>query len=58
MVKGVTINSLARMTQDEFARMDEKFEARFDKIDKTLGEVKSALKTVLDAVLDIPFISP
>ncbi len=48
--KKITIDSLARMTQNEFSRIDE----RFDKVDQTLGEMKSTLKTVLDVVLDIP----
>ena len=43
----MTIDTLARMTQDEFSRMDGKFEARFDKMDDTL-------KTILDVVLEIP----
>jgi len=54
MIKKMTIDTLARMTQDEFSRvgerldnMETKFEARFDKLDSTL-------KTVLDVVLEIP----
>ena len=50
----MTIDKLARMTQNEFSRvyerfdsMESKFEARFDKMDHTL-------KTVLDVVLEIP----
>ena len=50
----MTIDSLARMTAEQFAKVDErfdamdsKFEARFDKMDATL-------KTVLDVVLEIP----
>ena len=50
----MTIDTLARMTQDQFAETDKrfdsmetKFEARFDKVDSTL-------KTVLDVVLEIP----
>ena len=54
MKKKMTIDTLARMTQDEFARMDEKFESRFDKIDGDMTEMKSTLKTVLDVVLEIP----
>jgi len=50
----MTIDNLARMTQDEFSRVNEKFEKRFDKIDGDMVEVKSALKTVLDVVLEIP----
>ena len=52
--KKMTIDSLARMTAEQFSKVDErfdsmetKFEARFDKIDSTL-------KTVLDVVLEIP----
>ncbi len=54
MKKKMTIDSLARMTAEQFAKVDErfdamdsKFEARFDKMDATL-------KTVLDVVLEIP----
>ena len=54
MSKKMTIDTLARMTQDEFARMDGKFEARFDKVDNDMAEMKSTLKTVLDVVLEIP----
>ena len=50
----MTIDTLARMTQDEFSRMDGKFEARFDKVDNDMAEMKSTLKTVLDVVLEIP----
>ncbi|MBI2674481.1 MAG: hypothetical protein HYX22_01965 [Candidatus Yanofskybacteria bacterium] len=59
--KKITIDGLARMTAEQFAKVDErfnsmdarfdamdtKFEARFDKLDSTL-------KTVLDVVLEIP----
>jgi len=54
MIKKMTIDTLARMTQDEFSRMDGKFEARFDKVDNDMAEMKSTLKTVLDVVLEIP----
>ena len=54
MKKKMTIDSLARMTAEQFSKVDErldsieaKFEARFDKVDSTL-------KTVLDVVLEIP----
>lgn len=54
MKKKITIDTLARMTQDEFSRvgerldnMETRFDARFDKLDSTL-------KTVLDVVLEIP----
>lgn len=54
MPKKMTIDNLARITADQFAKVDErldsmeaKFEARFDKVDSTL-------KTVLDVVLEIP----
>jgi len=50
----MTIDTLARMTQDEFSRMDGKFEARFDKVDNDMVEMKSTLKTVLNVVLEIP----
>ncbi len=54
ILEKMTIDTLARMTQDEFSRMDEKLEARFDKVDQHLDKVDSTLKTVLDVVLDIP----
>ena len=54
MKKKMTIDTLARMTQDEFSRMDGKFEARFDKVDNDMVEMKSTLKTVLNVVLEIP----
>ena len=60
----MTIDSLARMTAEQFAKVDERFDevdkrfdavdARFDKVDNDMAEVKSALKTVLDVVLEIP----
>lgn len=48
--KKMTIDTLARMTQDEFARMGE----RFDSIDSTLIELKEGQKRILDVVLEIP----
>lgn len=57
MKKKITIDSLARMTQDEFSRMGERFDAvdaRFDKMDVTLNKMNVTLKTVLDVVLKIP----
>lgn len=50
MKKKITVDTLARMTQDEFARMDE----RFDKVDNRLDKIDATLKTVLDVVLEIP----
>ena len=50
MKKKMTIDGLARMTAEQFARVDERFDsmdARFDKMDGTL-------KTILDVVLEIP----
>ena len=57
MSKKMTIDSLARMTAEQFAKVDERFdavEARFDKVDNDMAEMKSTLKTVLDVVLEIP----
>ena len=51
MIKKMTIDTLARMTQDEFSRMDGKFEARFDKVDNDMAEMKSTLKTILHLIL-------
>lgn len=53
----MTIDKLARMTQNEFSVMGERFDAmdtRFDKMDVTLNKINSTLKTVLDVVLEIP----
>lgn len=50
MLKKMTIDTLARMTAEQFTKVDE----RFNKVDETLGEMKSTLKTVLDVVLEIP----
>ena len=50
MKKKTTIDTLARMTAKQFAKVDERFDAvdaRFDKMDGTL-------KTILDVVLEIP----
>lgn len=55
--KKVTIDTLARMTQDEFARMGERFDAvdaRFDEMDTRFDKMDATLKTVLDVVLEIP----
>ncbi len=57
MKKKITIDTLARMTQDEFSRMGERFDAvdvRFDKVDGRLNKMDSTLKTILDVVLEIP----
>ena len=50
MKKKITIDTLARMTQNEFSRMDE----GFDKVDNRLDKINATLKTVLDVVLEIP----
>ncbi|MEK7217561.1 MAG: hypothetical protein AAB374_00430 [Patescibacteria group bacterium] len=54
MKKKMTIDTLARMTQDEFARMGESIDTRFDKVDKRLDKMDGTLKTILDVVLEIP----
>ena len=64
MKKKMTIDTLARMTQDEFSRVGEHFDkvderfnavdARFDKVDDRLNKMDVTLKTVLDVVLEIP----
>ena len=57
MEKKITIDSLARMTQNEFSRIDERFDAvdiRFDKVDERLNKMDTTLKTILDVVLEIP----
>ena len=57
----MTIDKLARMTQDEFSRMSESIEAcfdkvdeRFDKMDTRLDKMNHTLKNILDVVLEIP----
>ncbi len=53
----MTIDKLARMTQDEFSVMGERFDKvdeRLDKMDTTLNKMNITLKTVLDVVLEIP----
>lgn len=57
MKKKITIDTLARMTQDEFSRMGERFDKideRFNSIDDTLHELKDGQKRLLDVVLEIP----
>ena len=57
MRKKMTIDTLARITADQFNRVDERFDAvdvRFDKIDERFNKIDSTLKTVLDVVLEIP----
>lgn len=59
--KKMTIDNLARMTQDEFSRMSDSIDARFDtvdvrfdKVEERLDKVDSTLKTILDVVLELP----
>lgn len=54
MKKKMTIDTLARMTQDEFARMGERFDSLDAKVETGFAEMKSTLKTVPDVVLEIP----
>ncbi len=57
MKKKITIDTLARMTQDQFAKIDERFDKvdeRFDKVDERFDKVDISLKTILDVVLEIP----
>lgn len=57
MKKKITIDTLARMTQDEFSKIDERFDSvdvRFDKVDERLNKMDTTLKTILDVVLEIP----
>ena len=46
----MTIDKLARMTQNQFSVMGE----RFDKVDDTLFELKEGQKRLLEIVLEIP----
>ena len=50
MKRKITIESLARMTQDEFSVIGE----RFDKVDARFEKIDHALKNILDVVLEIP----
>lgn len=53
----MTIDKLARMTQNQFDEIDKRFDAvdvRFDKVDDRLDKMHTTLKTVLDVVLEIP----
>ena len=50
MKKKMTIDSLARMTADQFNRVDE----RFDSVDNSLQELKDGQKRILDVLLEIP----
>ena len=57
MKKKVTIDILARMTQDEFSRVGERFDKideRFDDVDTRFDKMDGTLKTILDVVLEIP----
>ena len=66
MKKKITIDTLARMTQDQFSRIDEHFESvdkrfdtvdsRFDKVDERLDKVDQRLEkmdSTLKTVLDV-----
>ena len=57
MKKKMTIDTLARMTQDQFSKIDERFDKideRFNGVDARFDKLDSTLKTVLDVVLEIP----
>ena len=57
MKKKITIDTLARMTQDQFTKIDERFnavDARFDRVDARFDKMDTTLKTILDVVLEIP----
>ena len=57
MNKKMTIDTLARMTQNEFSKIDERFDAvdkRFNGIDNTLQELKRGQKRLLEVVLELP----
>jgi len=46
----MTIDKLARITADQFSRVDE----RFDWMDKRFDQMDHKLQTILDVVLEIP----
>ena len=50
MPKKLTINDLARMTQEEFSRVGE----RFDGVDRKLERLAQGQEVILKAVLDLP----
>lgn len=55
--KKMTIDTLARMTAEQFAKVDARFDAmdaRFDGMDSRFDKMDATLKTVLDVVLEIP----
>ena len=57
MKKKMTIDTLARMTAEQFTKVDERFDAmdnRFDAMDKRFDKMDGTLKTILDVVLEIP----
>ncbi|OGM99507.1 MAG: hypothetical protein A3B91_02015 [Candidatus Yanofskybacteria bacterium RIFCSPHIGHO2_02_FULL_41_29] len=57
MKKKMTIDGLARMTAEQFAKVDERFDKvdeRFDVMDARFDKMDGTLKTILDVVLEIP----
>ena len=53
----MTIDILAQMTAEQFARVDERFDKvdeRFNDMDTRFDKMEATLKTVLDVVLEIP----
>mgnify|MGYP001615364545 CR=1 FL=1 len=57
MKKKMTIDTLARMTAEQFAHVDECFDGidkRFDSVEGTLVELKDGQKRILDVLLEIP----
>ena len=53
----MTIDTLARMTAEQFTKVDERFDGvdkRFDAMDARFDKMDTTLKTVLDVVLEIP----
>ncbi|GEM_PF-4447897 len=54
MKKKITIDSLARMSQDQFSRIDERFDTLETNMETQFGKVNNTLKTILDIVIEIP----
>lgn len=50
MKKKITIDTLARITADQFNRVDE----CFDSVENSLQELKDGQKRILDVLLEIP----
>lgn len=48
------IHELARMTQEQFARVDEQMETGFNEVRANFQQLRSGQAAILEAVLEIP----